>query len=244
MKKQLCVLLGLMALSFAANSSYGQASTILPNDDVFCESPDSVYTTTTTYDGYQAGIVGGQVVFGLGAANGTSTGRRRSYVEFTIGTEPVGSAIFKIYNYWGANMGGQGNNAGSGSLRLRATPAGTPVTIDEPSSSMVTDWVAPGDAAFTSTINTITVNAVGWWTIDVTSWYNARLGETTTLALRGAATSGFDFPLYEDREGSAYAFGSDNTIPDAGPRIDIVVPEPSSLALCLLGGIFAWLRRR
>jgi hypothetical protein len=243
MKKQFCVLLSLITLGFAANSSYGQASTILPNDDVFCET-DTTTGVTTTYDGFQTPLLNGQVVFGLAAANGVSTGRRRSYIEFTLGTEPVSSATFRIYNYWGANMGGQGNNAGSGSLRLRATPAGTPITITEPSGSMVTDWVAPLDTDFSSTIATITVNAVGWWTIDCTSWYNARLGETTTLALRGAQTSGFDFPIYEDREGSAYFFGADNTIPDSGPRLDIVVPEPSSLALCLLGGIFAWVRRR
>ena len=245
MKKQLCVLLGVVTLGLTANSSFGQASTILPNDDVYVER-SSDGSVTTTYDGYQAtGLVGGQVVFGLAAANSTSTGRRRSFVEFTLGNDPVSSATFKIYNYWAANMGGNGNNAGSGSLYLRTTPVGSPVTITEPSSTIVTDWVPPADSLFTSAIGSIAaVNAVGWWTIDVTGWYNARLGETVTLKLNGSATTGFDFPLYEDREGSAFLYGSDNTMADSGPRIDIVVPEPSSLALCLAGGILAWLRRR
>ena len=90
-----------------------------------------------------------------------------------------------IYNYWGANMGGGGNPAGSGSLRLRATPVATPVTITEPTLTLDTTWVPPTDADFNTTLNTINVNAVGWWSIDVTAWYNARLGQTTTLQLHG-----------------------------------------------------------
>ncbi|MEI2724603.1 MAG: PEP-CTERM sorting domain-containing protein [Verrucomicrobiota bacterium] len=222
------VFAGLISL-VAVTSVYGD--TIFANDDVFVEtSTDGL--TTTTYDGY---VLNSQVVFGLAAANGVSTGRRRSYVEFTIGPDPVASATFMIYNYWGANMGGGGNPAGSGSLRLRATPVGTPVTITEPALTLDTTWVPPADGSFTSTINTISVTAIGWQSIDVTAWYNARLNQTTTLALRGQQVGGSDFPIYEDRENTAFLNGSDNTIVDAGPRLVTVVPEPSSLALATLG---------
>ena len=243
MNKRFCMILGILTGILAAESSFG-SSFILPNADVFCET-SSDGLTTTTYNGYDTGQVNNQVVFGLAAANGVSTGRRRSYIEFTIGSEAVSSATFWIYNYWGANMGGQGNAAGNGSLRLRATPTGTPITITEPLSPVVTDWVAPADTSFTSTITTINVTTTGWYSIDVTAWYNARLGQTTTLALRGQQVSGYDFPIYEDREGSAYANGADNTIANSGPRLEIVaVPEPSAIALLAVGSLLCYFRRR
>lgn len=213
---------------------------ILANDDVYVET-SSDGSVTTAYDGY---AVSPQAVFGLAAANGVASGRRRSFIEFTVGASPVASATFMIYSYWGANMGGGGNPAASGSLRVRATPSGTPLSITEPVLSLDTTWAPPTDAQFNSTLATINVTTVGWYSIDVTAWYNARLGQTTTLLLRGAQVAGFDFPLYEDREGSAFAAGADNTIPDAGPRIVTAVPEPTALALLVAGGLGGLLKRR
>ena len=215
------------------------ADIISANDDVFVET-SSDGLTTTTYDGYTSG----QIAFGLAAANGIATGRRRSFIEFTIGPTPVASATFMIFNYWGANMGGTGNAAGNGQIRLRATPVGTPLTITEPILTLDTTWVAPTDAQFNSTIANATVTALGWQSIDVTAWYNARLGQTTTIQIHGVQTSGFDFPLFEDREGTAFLNGSDNTIADAGPRIVTVVPEPGCLAIVALGAAALTVRRR
>jgi hypothetical protein len=239
MKRLLSAVLGMLALGLAESTS--QAQIIYANDDVYVEtSADG--TVTTAYNG---SVQGSQVVFGLAAANGVASGRRRSFIEFTLGSDPVASATFSIYNYWGANMGGGGNPAGSGSLRLRATPVATPVTITEPVTSVDTTWVAPTDAQFTSNINTINVNAVGWWTIDVTAWYNARLGQTTTLQLHGVQVSGFDFPIYEDRENSAFLNHSDNTIANAGPHIEITpVPEPGALSMLAVGGLLVLRRRK
>ena len=79
-----------------------RAQLIYPNDDVYVETSTSG-TTTTTYDAY---IASSQIVFGLGAANSVTSGRRRSYLEFTLGTNPVSSAQLRLYNYWGPNMGG------------------------------------------------------------------------------------------------------------------------------------------
>lgn len=229
MKQILAIFFAGLVSLIEVTSLYGD--TIFANDDVFVET-SSDGLTTTTYDGY---ALNSQVGFGLAAANGVSTGRRRSYIEFTIGPDPVASATFMIYNYWGANMGGGGNPAGSGSLRLRATPVGTPVTITEPTLTLDTTWVPPTDAQFNSTLATINVTTTGWQSIDVTAWYNARLNQTTTLALRGQQVSGFDFPIYEDRENTAYLNGSENTVADAGPRLVTVVPEPSVLSLAALG---------
>ncbi len=236
--KKFCTLAVVAAVSFV-DLAPALADTIYANDDVFVET-SSDGLTTTAYDGYASG----QIAFGLAAANGVSSGRRRSYIEFTIGSEPVASATFMIYNYWGANMGGSGNAAGNGSLRLRATPTGTPLTITEPTLSLDTAWVPPAETAFTSTITTVNVTTIGWQSIDVTAWYNARLGQTTTLLLRGVQVSGFDFPLYEDRENTAFLNGSNNTIADAGPRLVTVVPEPTTVALFGVGVLLMLQRHR
>ena len=216
--------------AFAPGIAPASAQTIYPNADVFVET-STTGSTTTTYDGY---VAGSQIAFGLGAANGTSTGRRRSYLEFTLGTNTVTSAKLWFYNYWGPNMGGGGNANVSGTLRLHGTLSGTPIQFTEPASSVVTSWVPPGDASFTTIGSDVAVNPggagnpVGWYGFDITSWYNARLGQTTTLLLRGNF-SGYDFPLIEDREGTAYNNHSDNTFPNSGPRIVLndTNPPPS-----------------
>jgi hypothetical protein len=214
-------ILFLATLTLGAGTGAGQ--TIYPNDDVFVETSTSG-TTTTTSDGYAANA---QIVYGLGAANGVATGRRRSYLEFTLGTAPVASAKLRLYNYWGANMGGGGNPAASASIRVRGTLIETPRQFSEPASSQVTDFIPPDETNFTTIVSGQLVETVGWHEFDITSWYNARLGQTTTLLLRGLATSGFDFPLFEDREGSAFNNGAANTIPNSGPHIVFgAAPEP------------------
>lgn len=214
------------ALMLGAMSAVAQL--IYPNDDVYVET-SSDGTVTTTYD---AKVSSSQIVFGLGAANGLSTGRRRSYLEFTLGTNAVASAKLKLYNYWSANMGGGGNAAASATIRLRGTLVGSPTQFSEPASSQVTTFIPPSDSLFGTIGADQLVSAVGWYEFDITSWYNQRLGQTTTLLIRGIATSGFDFPLFEDREGTAYGNQSANTLPNSGPRIVLndTPPPPPVLA--------------
>ena len=151
-------------------------------------------------------------------------------------------------------MGGGGNNTVSGSLRLRGTSTASPLQITEPAGGgVVTDgsWLVPSEATgWTTIVSSLAVNPggtgdpVGWYSFDITSWYNARLGQTTCLLLRGSF-SGYDFPLFEDREGTAYLNGSANTLANSGPRIEVTpVPEPAAFGLVLAGGLFIWLRRR
>lgn len=222
----------LLLLLGVTGTSLGQI--IAPNADVFVETSTSG-TTTTTFNGY---VASSQIVHGLAAANGVATGRRRSYLEFTLGNAPVTSAKLRLYNYWGADMGGGGNPAGSATIRLRGTEITRPVVFAEPSSPQVTDFVPPDETNFITIVSGQLVDAVGWHEFDITDWYNARLGQTTTLLLRGVATSGFDFPLFEDRENTAYFNGSANTIPDSGPRIVLngePPPPPGSQQLAFPG---------
>ena len=237
------ILFALTGALLAGSALPSSGATLFPNDDVFVET-SSDGTITTTYDGH---LLSGDAVFGLGAANGVASGRRRSYLEFTLGSDQVSSAKLMLYNYWGAAMGGGSNPSASGQIRLRGASIATPIEFTEPAASSVTDFVPPLEASFGTILTTAAgaITNVGWYEFDITSWYNARLGQTTSLMLRGTQTGGFDFPLFEDRENSAFLNGSDNTLINSGPRIEIVVvPEPATLALLPLGGLIFYLARR
>lgn len=237
------IVLILAGLVLAGSNLPSDAATLFPNDDVYVET-SSDGTVTSTYDAH---ALNSQVVFGFGAANGVASGRRRSYLEFTLGSDTVSSAKLLLYNYWGAAMGGGGNPAASGQIRLRGTAVATPVQFTEPASSLVTDFIPPNETNFTTILTTSAgaITNVGWYEFDITSWYNGRLGQTTTLLLRGSQTSGFDFPLFEDRENAAFLNGSANTLINSGPRLEIVlVPEPATMALLPLGGMLLYLARR
>ena len=233
-----------IALCLAADSGFGQVTnTIFANDDVFVETSTDLLTTTT-YDGHS---FSSQINFGLAAANGVASGRRRSYLEFSLGADTAISAKLLLYNYWGANMGGGGNPAASGQIRLRGTAVGTPTTFTEPATTLDTTFVPPLEANFATILTTATgaITNVGWYEFDITSWYNGRLGQTTSLMLRGVQTGGFDFPIFEDREGTAFLNGANNSLVNAYPRLIVVVPEPSTLVLATLGlGFLAITRLR
>jgi hypothetical protein len=211
---------------------------IYANADVYVEgnANDPGATSWSTYNAYSQSQ---QINFGLAAAGSTSTGRRRSYIEFTLGTNEVSSAKFKIYNYWGGPpVNGQGR-LGSATVRIRGTAVGTPVTFTEPpAGTIVTDFVPPDETNFVTIVTSASpgVTNIGWYEFDITSWYNERLGQRTTLLLRASATSGFDFPLYEDREGTAFKAGAGGTIPDGGPRIEYFLAPPKFRQLGVSGG--------
>src|SRR6185295_10688629 len=77
--------------------------------------------------------------------------------------------------------------------------------------------------------------SIGWYEWNIGAWYNACLGQTTTIMLRASATSGYDFPLYEDREGTAFTRGAGGTIANSGPRIEYNLVPPR-IRSCSLAG--------
>jgi hypothetical protein len=206
--------------------------------DVFVEGNVNDPNLETSRSTYNA-VSQGQINYGLAAAGGTSIGRRRSYLQFTLGTNEVSSAKFKIYNYWGGpSVNGQGRPA-SATVRILGTAVATPVTFTETTpGAIVSDFVPPAETNFVTIVTSAAgaVTNIGWYEFDITGWYNARLGQTTTLLLRSSATGGFDFPLYEDREGTAFTAGAGGTIANSGPRIEYFLAPPRFREGSISGG--------
>lgn len=202
---------------------------ITPNDDVY-------YDNTGVYNSWAQSV---QINWGLGAANGIATGQRRSYLEFSLGTNLASSAKLRLWNYWGGPpVNGQGRLPQATS-RIYGSLTNAPITITEPPVGTHSDssWVAPDNTNFFAISSDVLVGPdIGWYEFDITSWYNACRGQTTTLVLRGVATSGFDFPLYEDREGTALASGAGGTLTNTGPRIEVFLAPPKIVNVAPSGG--------
>ena len=201
---------------------------ILPNDDVFVDNSG----------GYNAWSQSQQINWGLAGANGLATGQRRSYIEFPLGTNLAAAVKLKVWNYWGGPaVNGQGRLA-QATIRISGTPANAPLQIAEPPVGTHSDpsWIAPDNTNFVAIPPDKLVGPdIGWYEFDITSWYNARRGQTTTLSFRGSATSGFDFPLFEDREGTAFAAGAGGTLTNTGPRLDVFLAPPLFVSSDIVG---------
>lgn len=202
-------------------------------------SADVLFNGTQVFNAWRENA---QVNWGLGGSGGVTTAAgRRSFMVFTLGTNPVSSAKFKIWNYWGGpSVNGQGRLA-EATTRIYGTLTNTPLTITEPppgSNTTIPGFEPLNNANFFAIAPDQLVGpSIGWYEFDITGWYNACLGQTTTIMLRASATSGFDFPLYEDREGTAFAAPSaGGTAADTGPRLEVFLPPPSFKNVSAVGG--------
>ena len=210
--------------------------TPLTPDGVIPDQADVFVDNTGVYNAWSQDT---QINWGLGASSGLVTGQRRSYLQFTLGTNLVSSAKFRLWNYWGGpTVNGQGRLAQATS-RVYGTITNLPLQITEPPAGTHSDptWISPDNSNFVQIASDIVVGpAIGWYEWDITPWYNACRGQTTTIMLRGSATSGFDFPLYEDREGTAYTAGAGGSATNTGPRIEIVFPPLQFVSISVVGG--------
>lgn len=172
---------------------------IAPEDDV-------TYRNATRYNG-----ASGLGLFTKG--NGTSD---RGYVEFVADTTAATSATLKLYNFWGTPQGKTVNF----DIRVRGigeNEAGyvqwTDTAGPAPSGTSHESWTLVGDFHVDST--------PAWYTLDITSLYNANLGQRMTFSIRAVTGTG-DGPIFEDKENTGTTGNA--------PHIEWV-PEPASLLL-------------
>ncbi|HOA74596.1 MAG TPA: DNRLRE domain-containing protein [Phycisphaerae bacterium] len=197
----------------AACTSMSVAATILPEDDV-------TYRGATRYNNTN---VFGMFTKGDGAAD-------RGYIEFALGSEAASSAVLKLYNYWGAPHGKTVN----ATVRLRA------ISEDEPGYVTWTDTAGPAPSGTAHEDWTILVDSFAvdstpqWYTFDITSFYNANLGEKVTISIRCLTNPAGDGPIFEDKENTGGT--------GMAPHIEWV-PEPASLALLVMGSLMLARRR-
>jgi hypothetical protein len=198
---------------------------------------DVTYSSTDVYNAYSQSQ---QINWGLGASGGVVSGTRRGYIMFALATNPVFKATLKLWNYWGGPaVNGQGRLA-EATTRVYGTLTNRPQTITEPpaGSHATLPGYVPLDNTnfFAIAADQVVGSATGWYEWNITAWYNAGLGQTTTIMVRASATSGFDFPLYEDHEGTAFTHAAGGTSFNTGPRIEYELPPPRIASVTLDGG--------
>ena len=159
-----------------------------------------------------------------------------SYIEFTLGSVAASQANLVLW---------QGDPGPSALWNVKVRGAEYSFTEgagDFGSGNYVigTEGTGNGNWPDVGTING--VQAVGFYNLDLTSWYNANLNKTMTLCLYVPAVPNTGSgPIFEDREGTKT--GDAVTY---GDRLEVtVVPEPGTLSLLMLSaGIGMMILRR
>lgn len=109
---------------------------------------------------------------------------RYGWVEFTFGTVSVTQATLHMYNMWAAT-GNHNVEIRGGSYNFNETTL---------------TWSNQPDAASWTVLGTWNATAgAKWFTQDITSFYNSKLGQTVTFRLHSPSGTG-DGPIFEDRE--------------------------------------------
>ncbi len=182
----------------------GGPPTLQPNDDV------TTRNDATNYDEYH---FGGDAYAGLLVKGDGSY----SWLEYTLGSEAVGSATLYVYNYWTEN----GVNY---DVRLR----GAQYSFDETTLTGAND---PDTSGWTVVVSSFHVDTtVQWYALNITDFYNAHLGQTVTFKLETVSGSG-DGPIFVDREGTgghAQHPYIECTTGEVAPEIAEVSPDPDS----------------
>ncbi len=177
---------------------------LTPNDDVTTRS------NATNYDEYD---LGGGAYAGLLV----KTGGSHSWLEVTLGSSAAGNAALCLYNYWTQNDVNY-------EVRLKGAQCGFNETT-------LTGSNAPDTSVWTTVINSFHVDAVAkWYTLDVTDFYNAHLGQTVTFKVEAVSGSG-DGPIFADGEGTGghtqYPY-LEFTAGNVAPMIGEVAPDPDT----------------
>lgn len=158
-----------------------------------------------------------------------------SYLEFTLGSVAASTAKFILHN-------DDGGPTTLWNVQVRAAEYSFTEGNGDFSGGNYTVGTSLGLWNLEGTING--VQAVDFYELDLTSWYNANLNKTMTLCLSVPVVPNTGpGPIFEDREGTKTG--------DAllyGPRLEITaVPEPGTLSLLMLSagmGMLALRRRK
>jgi hypothetical protein len=237
----LCVSGSAFAQKVAAPPGFG------PN--VFSPTADTVVWSATTIE--QTDLAGEPVPTWMGLWAYSS---RHPMLTFDLtGQSAVQSATFYLYNYYyegfalpgGNNVMGTATVRGIGGMTFAEPEVGWRLPTSDPTlTAGDTSWPTLGTFTITGSDGSATTpgDEVGWYAVDVTSLWNANVGSTLTLSVRFAATA--DGPIFEDRNGTAFAHQCYGAVADSGPRVVTVVPEPSSLLLLPLGSLILLSFRR
>jgi len=210
----LTVLAVIAVFAFLAVSAIPAAALTIPaNDDTWtgAESPGSNYDEV---DGIKI--------------RWTLVGHYRvGWLEYTLGATAVTDATFYLNN--------PSQTAG---VPLTLQLVGDEYGFDE---TTLTANSAPDTSGWTDLGTWVWGPApdsdIGWFSKDITSFYNNNLGKTVTISISSLTQTNYAGPVFEDREGTA---GSTNY-----PYIDFTeVPEPCSLLALAAGFVGMVLRRR
>ena len=234
----------------------------IDNASVFAPAADITMSTTRSYN--QAPLDGEPVPtwFGLWALNSGSGLQRRSYVTFDeTGLSPVQSATLYLYDYYYEGFANPGwNVTGTATVRGIGGQTFTEINVGVANATVSSSSILRQDNTTWDTLGTFTMSGsdgsatvpgaeVGWYAVDVTSFWNANVGQNVVMSINFTTDPNYataDGPIFEDAQGTAFANGSYGAIANSGPRVVTVpqVPEPTSLALLALGGLLALIRRR
>jgi hypothetical protein len=210
-----------------------------PTPDSIIHATADVYITgvanPTVYNAYTLPSPGGgQINYGLAATSGADiTGPNRSYIGFTLGGQRVSKAVLKLYQYWGGPEYNYVGRLAQGTIRVFGSTNELTITEPPPQTAMAwpdnPEFGPPDNSNFvriTPDPDQVVGPEIGWYEFDFTDFYNANLGKDTVIRLGGVQMSGFDTPLFEDRENTAFYANAGGTWPDSGPRIELFLGPP------------------